>query len=201
MRPLIILFAALPLLGAASPGVQAPLPPANPVETAAWLKILGLTSGSPVPVVLSEAEVNALLGSAKLAALFTGRAGLTEVEARLLPDEVHLSGLMETSRLGNALGPLGPPAGNPPQPVELAVQLRDTGGSAKATLLRGALSGMELPPQFIAEAVLAALAGLVGAVPEGGAGPILEGAPFPLPRGVARFEVRMGEIVLTPASP
>ena len=60
---------------------------------------------------------------------------------------------------------------------------------------------MELPPQFIAEAVLTALAGLVEAVPEGGVGPILEGTPFPLPRGIARFEVRIGEIVVTPASP
>ena len=201
MRRLLTLLAALPLLGAASPASQPPQPAPNPVETAAWLKIFGLTSGSPVPVVLSEAEVNALLGSAQLAALFTDRAGLTDVEVRLLPDEVHLSGRMENAMLGDALGPFAPPAGSPPQPVELAVRLRDAGGSGEVTLLRGAVSGMELPPQFIAEAVLAALAGVVEAVPEGGAGPILDGAPFPLPRGVARFEVRLGEIVLTPASP
>ena len=101
LRVLLLLLAAVPLLGAAYPGGQAPAPPPDPVESGAWLKIFGIISGAPDPVVLSEAEVNALLGSAQLTAIFTERAGLTGVQARLLPDEVHLRGRIEVSRLAS----------------------------------------------------------------------------------------------------
>ena len=130
LRVLRTLLAAVPLLGAAYPGQQAPAPAPDPVESGAWLKIFGIISGAPDPVVLSEAEVNALLGSAQLAAIFAERAGLTEVQARLLPDEVQLRGRMEVSRLATALGPLAPPPGSPPQPIELVLRLRDIGGAA-----------------------------------------------------------------------
>ncbi len=201
MRSLLLLLAAAPLLGAAFPGGQAPAPPPDPVESGAWLKIFGIISGAPEPVVLSEAEVNALLGSAQLAAIFTERAGLTGVEARLLPDEVHLRGRMEVSRLAAALGPLAPPAGSPPQPIELVLRLRDMGGSAEATLLRGTVSGMELPPLVIADAVSEALSGVLTAQFPDGSRPSLDGTPFPLPHRIDWFEVRSGEVLLLPATP
>ncbi len=201
MRSFLLLLAALPLLGAASPGAQAPAPPPDPVEGAAWLKIFGIVSGAPDPVVLAEDEVNALLGSAQLTAVLTERAGLTGVTARLLPDEVQLRGNMAVAKLAAALGPLAPPSGSPPQPVELVLRLRDTGGSAEATLLRGTVSGMELPPPVIAEALSEALLGALTAQFPDGSQPSLDGTPFPLPRRIARFEVRSGEVLLLPATP
>ena len=205
LRVLLTLLAAVPLLGAVSPGQQAPAPPPDPVESGAWLKIFGIISGAPDPVVLSEAEVNALLASAQLTAIFTERAGLTGVQARLLPDEVHLRGRMEVSRLaaalGPGLGPLAPPAGSPPQPIELVLRLRDIGGSAAATVVRGTISGMELPPLVIAEAVSEAFSGALTAQFPDGSRPSLDGTPFPLPQRIDRFEVRSGEILLQPATP
>lgn len=201
LRVLLLLLAAALLLGAAYPGGQAPAPPPDPVESGAWLKIFGIISGAPDPVVLSEAEVNALLGSAQLAAIFTERAGLTGVQARLLPDEVHLRGRIEVSRLAAALGPLAPPAGSPPQPIELVLRLRDIGGSAAATVVRGTISGMELPPLVIAEAVSEALSEALTAQFPDGSRPGLDGTPFPLPQRIDRFEVRSGEILLQPATP
>ncbi len=201
LRPLLLLLAAAPLLGAAFPGPQAPAPPPGTVEGGAWLKIFGIVSGAPEPVVLSEAEVNALLGSEQLSTIFAERAGLTEVEARLLPDEVYLRGRMEVSRLAAALGPLAPPSGSPPQSVELELRLRDAGGSAEATLLRGTVSGMELPPLVIADALSEALLDVLTAQFPDGSRPSLDGTPFPLPHRIDRFEVRSGEILLQPATP
>lgn len=201
MRSLLILLTAAPLLGSAAPGRQAPAPPPDPVEGGAWLKIFGIVAGSPEPVVLSEMEVNALLGSEQLQPVFRERAGLTAVVARLLPDEVHLSGRMEVSRLAAALGPLAPPSGSPPQPVALVLRLRDAGGAAEATLLRGTVSGMELPPPVIAEAVSDALAEALTAQFPDGSRPRLDGTPFPLPNRIEGFEVRSGEILLHPAVP
>lgn len=201
MRSLLTLLAAAPLLGAAASGQQTPAAPPDPVEGGAWLKVFGLVSGVPEPVVLSEAEVNALFGSEQLRTVFRERAGLTEVAARLLPDEVHLRGRMEVSRLAPALGPLVPPSGSPPQPVELVLQLRGAGGMGEATLLRGTVSGMELPPPVIADAVSEALSGALTAQFPDGSRPSLDGTPFPLPDQVERFEVRSGEIFLLPAAP
>ena len=186
---------------AAAPVSQPPASPPDAVEGGAWLKIFGIVSGAPDPVVLSEAEVNALLGSAQLAPIFAERAGLTGMEARLLPDEVHLRGRMDASRLAAALGPLVPPAGSPAQPVELVLRLREAGGLAEATLLRGTVAGMELPPLVIADAVAEAVAVILAAQLPDGARPSLDGTPFPLPDKIERFEVRSGEILLQPAAP
>ena len=201
LRFLPILFATAPLLGAAAPGQQAPAGPADPIEGSAWLKVFGIVSGSPEPVVLSEAEVNALLRSEQLRPLLAERAGLTEVVARLLPEEVQFRGRMEVSRLAAALGPLGPPAGSPPQPVELVFRLRDMGGSAEATLRRGTVSGVELPPPVIAEAVADTLDRALMAWFPDGSRPSLDGTRFPLPNRIKAFELRTGEVLLKPAAP
>ena len=201
MRSLIPLFAAVPLLVAAAPGQQTPSLPPDQVEGAAWLKVFQVRSGSPEPVLLSEAEANALLRSAQLTAFLTEQAGLTEVRVRLFPGEVQLSGLVDAERLAAVLGPLAPPPGTPPQPVDLAVEVRGAGGSGEVTILRGAVAGVELPPQVIAEAVLGGLVGVSESGLERVRGPILEGEPFPLPQGLAGIELRAGEILLLPAPP
>ena len=200
MRPLLLLLAAAPLLGAA-PAQQSPAPPADPLEGAAWLKIFQVRSGSPEPVRLSEAEVNALLGSVQLTAFLTEQAGLTEVRARLLPGEMQLTGRVEAERLGAVLGPFAPPPGTPPQPVDVAVEVRGAGGSGTVTILRGTVAGVELPPDVIAQAVLGGLVGFSEAGREQVRGPILAGEPFPLPAGLAGIELRVGEVVLVPAPP
>jgi hypothetical protein len=200
VRPLLLLLSAAPLLGAAFPGQP---PPASPeaIEGGAWLKVFAIRSGSPEPVLLSELEVNALLQSVQLAAFLTEQAGLTEVQVELLPDEVQLTGRVAVERLGAALGPFAPPPGTPPQPVNIAVRVRGSGGSGEVAILRGAVAGMELPPQVIAEAVLGGLAGISESGLERVRGPILEGAPFPLPAGLDGIELRAGEVVLLPTTP
>ena len=200
MHLLLLLLAAAPLPGAASPGLQSPSPPPDPVEGGAWLKIFAVVSGAPEPVVLSEAEVNALLGSERLQAFFAERAGLSGVEARLLPEEVHLRGRIEASLLSATLGFLAPPSGAP-QPIALTVRLRDTGGAVAATLLGGTVSGMELPPEILAEALSEALSGMLAVQLPDGSRPSLDGTPFPLPHRIERFEVRSGEVLLVPATP
>ncbi len=201
MRPLLLLLAAAPLLGTAAPGQQSPAPPGDPLEGAAWLKIFQIRSGFPEPVLLSEAEVNALLGSVQLTAFLTEQAGLTGVHVRLLPGEVQLTGRVDAERLGAVLGPFAPPPGTPPQPVDLAVEVQGAGGSGTVTILRGTVAGMELPPDVIAQAVLGGLVGLSEAGRERVRGPILAGEPFPLPTGLAGIELRAGEVLLLPASP
>ena len=201
MRPLLLLFAAAPLLGAAAPGQQSPSPPADPLEGGAWLKIFQIRSGSQEPVVLSEGEVNALLGSVQLTAFLAEQAGLTGVQVRLLPDEAHLTGRVEVERLGAVLGPFAPPPGTPPQPVQLTVQVRGAGGSGEVTIVEGNVAGMALPPQVIAEAVLGGLAGVSASGLERLRGPIVAGEPFALPRGLAGIELRAGEVLLLPAPP
>ena len=200
MRPLLLLLAAAPLLGAA-PGQQSPAPPGDPLEGGAWLKIFQIRSGSQEPVVLSEGEVNALLGSAQLTAFLTEQAGLTGVHVRLLPDEAHLTGRVAVERLGAVLGPFAPPPGTPPQPVNLTVEVRGAGGSGEVSIVEGNVAGMELPPQVIAEAVLGGLSGVSASGLERLRGPILAGEPFALPRGLAGIEVRAGEVLLLPAPP
>ena len=201
LRPVLLLLAAAPLLGAAAPGQQSPAPPADPLEGGAWLKIFQIRSGSQEPVVLSEAEVNALLGSVQLTAFLTEQAGLTGVHVRLLPGEAHLTGRVDAERLGAVLGPFAPPPGTPPQPVDLAVEVRGAGGSGTVTILAGTVAGVELPPDVIAEAVLGGLVGFSQSGLEQVRGPILDGEPFPLPAGLAGIELRAGEVVLLPAPP
>ena len=200
VRPLLLLLAAAPLLGAA-PAQQSPAPSADPLEGGAWLKIFQVRSGSPEPVVLSEDEVNALLGSVQLTAFLTEQAGLTGVRVRLLAGEAQLTGRVGAERLGAVLGPFAPPPGTPPQPVDLAVAVRGAGGSGTVTILRGAVAGVELPPDVIAQAVLGGLVGFSEAGREQVRGPILEGHPFSLPVGLAGIELRAGEVLLLPAPP
>ena len=204
-RNLIFSGALLLLASAGSSGPQAAPGRSDPVEGGAWLKIFSLTSGGLEPVVLSEAEVNALLASAQLAALLVETAGLSRVEARLLPEEVRLSGEMDAARIGAALGPLAPRAEGRAQQVEASVRIRGARGSGEATILRGAIAGQELPPALIREALLDALAG-AGRLPGEGDGEapwetaLRTGTPFPLPQGLDAIEVGSGEIRLTPAS-
>jgi len=200
LRPLLLLLAAAPLLGAAS-AQQSPAPPSRGSPGGAWLKIFQIRSGSPEPVLLSEAEVNALLGSVQLTAFLTEQAGLTGVRARLLPGEMHLTGRVEAERLGAVLGPFAPPPGTPPQPVDLAIEVRGAGGSGTVAILRGTVAGVELPPDVIAQAVLGGLVGFSEAGREQVRGPILAGEPFSLPAGLAGIELRAGEVLLLPAPP
>ncbi len=201
MRPLLLLLAAAPLLGTAAPARQSPAPPGDPLEGGAWLKIFQIRSGSPEPVLLSEDEVNALLGSVQLTAFLTEQAGLTGVRVQLLPGEVQLTGRVDAERLGAVLGPFAPPSGTPPQPVDLAVEVHGAGGSGTVTIRRGAVAGVELPPDVIAEAVLGGLVGISEAGREQVRGPILGGEPFSLPAGLAGIELRAGEVLLLPAPP
>ena len=202
MRSSLLLIASLALSAStAGDASQSPAPPADPLEGGAWLKIFQIRSGSQEPVVLSEAEVNALLGSVQLTAFLTEQAGLTGVHVRLLPGEAHLTGRVDAERLGAVLGPFAPPPGTPPQPVDLAVEVRGAGGSGTVTILAGTVAGVELPPDVIAEAVLGGLVGISESGRERVRGPILDGEPFPLPAGLAGIEVRAGELLLRPAPP
>ena len=201
MRLPLLLLAAAPLLGAATPSGQSPALPGDPLEGGAWLKIFQIRSGSPEPVLLSEDEVNALLGSVQLTAFLTEQAGLTGVHVRLFPGEVQLAGRVDAERLGAVLGPFAPPSGTPAQPVDLAVEVRGAGGSGTVTILRGTVAGLELPPDVIAQAVLGGLVGFSESGLESVRGPILDGEPFPLPTGLAGIELRAGEVLLLPAPP
>ena len=145
--------------------------------------------------------MNALLGSVQLTAFLTEQAGLTGVRVRLLPGEVQLTGRVDAERLGAVLGPFAPPPGTPPQPVDLAVEVRGAGGSGTVTILRGTVAGVELPPDVIAQAVLGGLVGFSEAGRERVRGPILAGEPFSLPAGLAGIELRAGEVLLLPAPP
>lgn len=199
MRPPAFVFAALSFFGVAAgaPAAQ----PIDPVEAAAFGKVLGIGSGSLEAVSLSEIEVNALLGSVQLAAFLNEQAGLVGVRVGLHPDEVRLRGRVDAERLRAALGPLAPPPGTPPQPVELVVRLRGAGGSGEVAILRGAVAGVALPPRVIGEAVLGGLVGVSESTLEKLRGPVLEGTPFALPAGLDTLEVRAGELFLLPAAP
>lgn len=193
-----LLLLALPTLIAGGGRLQL-TPPPDPVETGAWFKILGLRSGAPDPVVLSEAEVNALLGSAQLGALFAERAGVSGLSARLFPEEVRVRGKLEAARLGPVLGPLAPPAAGPAQPFQAVIRLRGAGGAAEATILRGMVAGIEVPPEMLTEAVGAVLLGVLGGSGADGEEPVRTDALFPLPPGLEGLQVRSGEVRLTPA--
>ncbi len=196
MRRTLISLLTLPaLLLAAGPGA----PQSSPAEAGAWLKLLGLVAEPPAPVVLTEAEVNALLGSAQIRAILGERAGVSRLEARLLPDEVRLRGDLDAESLDAALGPLAPPGTASAHPVEASIRLRGASGSAEAEILRGAVSGRELPPELLSGLLLPALAeAFRDGTAEPGPPPVRSGSPFPLPWGLEAIEVGVGEIRLVP---
>ncbi len=171
--------------------------PPDPVETGAWFKVLGLSSGSPEPVVLSEAETNALLGSVQLSALFAERAGLLGLSARLLPDEVRLSGMLDGGLAARILGPLAPAGGQ--QPFETVLRLEGTDGSGEAKVLRGTVAGLEVPAPLLTGVIVSVIHEILQ--DSGSSESFDPDASFPLPRAIAGFEVRSGEILLTPAPP
>ena len=95
LRVLRTLLAAAPLLGAAYPGGQAPAPPPDPVESGAWLKIFGIISGARTPLSCRRPKSTRCSLRRSLRRSSRSGPGLTEVQARLLPDEVHLRGRIE----------------------------------------------------------------------------------------------------------
>ena len=197
MRLSLVLPAGLLVVAGAARSQETP--PPDPLETGAWMKVLGLASGAPDPVTLSEAEVNLLLGSAQLSSFFERQAGLSGLTAQLSADQVRLGGEMDGALLAGVLGPLAPPEGGPRQPFDVVIELRGAEGSGRAKIVRGAVAGFEAPPQLLNEAALSVL---VDAFRDSGAAagtPVRPDVPFPLPGGIDAVEVRDGEIRLTPA--
>ena len=197
MRLSLVLPAGLLVVAGAARSQETP--PPDPLETGAWMKVLGLASGAPDPVTLSEAEVNLLLGSAQLSSFFERQAGLSGLTAQLSADQVRLGGEMDGALLAGVLGPLAPPEGGPRQPFDVVIELRGAEGSGRAKIVRGAVAGFEAPPQLLNEAALSVL---VDAFRDSGAAagtPVRPDVPFPLPGGIETVEVRDGEIRLTPA--
>lgn len=174
------------------------LPQSDPLEAGAWLKLFGLVAETPAPVVLTEAEVNALLASEALRPRLAEDAGLSRLEAELLPDEVRLRGDLERATLVAVLGPLAPGATDPAHPVEANIRLRGASGAAEAEVLRGTVSGQALPPELLSEALLGALARAFSA--ESSETPPPAGSPFPLPFGLDGIEVGAGEVRLIPGA-
>ena len=197
MRLSLVLPAGLLVVAGAARSQETP--PPDPLETGAWMKVLGLASGAADPVTLSEAEVNLLLGSAQLSSFFERQAGLSGLTAQLSADQVRLGGEMDGALLAGVLGPLAPPEGGPRQPFDVVIELRGAEGSGRAKIVRGAVAGFEAPPQLLNEAALSVL---VDAFRDSGAAagtPVRPDVPFPLPGGIEAVEVRDGEIRLTPA--
>lgn len=178
------------------------------VATNAWMKILGLMSGvsgatgpgaAAEPVLLSEAEVEAILGTQPIAPLLREQGGLSEVRVRFSPGEVRLSATADPASLGEVLRFPGLPLAAPPTaaggpvPVETTLRLRGAAGYGEASLVEAAVGGVALPPEMVEDAVLEWL--LAALAVEGAA------SRFPLPAGVAALEVESGRIRLVPASP
>ena len=181
------------------------------VATNAWMKILGLMGGGPgvsgatgpgaaaEPVLLSEAEVEAILGTQPIAPLLREQGGLSEVRVRFSPGEVRLSATADPASLGEALRFPGLPLAAPPTaaggpvPVETTLRLRGAAGYGEASLVEAAVGGVALPPEMVEDAVLEWL--LTALAVEGAA------SRFPLPAGVAALEVESGRIRLVPAFP
>lgn len=201
LAPGALLFAAV----SASSG-QSAAPDA--VATNAWMKILGLMSGvsgatgagaAGEPVLLSEAEVEAILGTQPIAPLLREQGGLSAVRVRFSPGEVRLSASADPASLGEALRFPGLPLAAPPTaaggpvPVETTLHLRGAAGYGEASLVAAAVGGVALPPEMVEDAVLEWL--LTALAVEGAA------SRFPLPAGVAALEVESGRIRLVPASP
>ena len=150
MRLSLVLPAGLLVVAGAARSQETP--PPDPLETGAWMKVLGLASGAADPVTLSEAEVNLLLGSAQLSSFFERQAGLSGLTAQLSADQVRLGGEMDGALLAGVLGPLAPPEGGPRQPFDVVIELRGAEGSGRAKIVRGAVAGFEAPPQLLNEA-------------------------------------------------
>lgn len=199
LAPGALLFATV----SASSG-QSPAPDA--VATNAWMKILGVMSGvsgatgaAAEPVLLSEAEVEAILGTQPIAPLLREQGGLSGVRVRFSPGEVRLSASADPASLGEVLRFPGLPLAAPPTaaggpvPVETTLGLRGAAGYGEASLVEAAVGGVALPPEMVEDAVLEWL--LAALAVEGAA------SRFPLPAGVAALEVESGRIRLVPASP
>ena len=198
MRLSLVLPAGLLVVAGAARSQETP--PPDPLETGAWMKVLGLASGAPDPVTLSEAEVNLLLGSAQLSSFFERQAGLSGLTAQLSADQVRLGGEMDGALLAGVLGPLAPPEGGPAAAVRCGDRTAGRGGLGPGRRSSGERSPVfEAPPQLLNDAALSVL---VDAFRDSGAAagtPVRPDVPFPLPGGIEAVEVRDGEIRLTPA--
>lgn len=204
--PLALLALGTLLLSPAPPASAQSAPP-DPVATNAWMKLLGLMGGglgasgaAGEPVLLSEVEVEAMLGTQPIAPLLREQGGLSEVRVRFSPGEVRLSASADPASLREVLrfpglpladAPAAPAGG--PVPVETTLGLRGDAGYGTASLLEAAVGGMALPPEMVEDAVLEWL--LTALAVEGAA------SRFPLPAGVRALEVEAGRIRLIPVSP
>lgn len=205
-RPAALLALGAFLFFPASPSPAQSAAP-DPVATNAWMKILGLMGGglgasgaAGGPVHLSEAEVEAMLGTQPIAPLLREQGGLSEVRVRFSPGEVRLSATADPASLGEVLQfpglPLAAPPTGPagsPVPVETTLRLQGEAGYGTASLVAASVGGLALPPEMVEDAVLAWL--LTSLAVEGAA------SRFPLPAGVRALEVEAGRIRLVPAAP
>ena len=188
---------ALPFLVAGSAAVGQPLP--RGPEGDAWLKVAGLASGAATPVVLSDAEVNALLATERVSSWLTEHLGLAHLQIGLHPGRAHFTGALAAARLP-ALVPLALEAGSGDAPVDATIRFGGDGGLARGEIVRGSVSGMELPPQLLEEILADLIAGLFPS-PEKAEEAIRAGASFALPYGLERVEIASGELRLHPAPP
>ncbi len=177
-------FAAL-VLAAFPAGAQAP-------DGGALVQLFGLLAGEPQVVTLSEAEANALLESSVLAPRIEAGAGLTGLRVRFRSGEVEAAGRLDPSRLGSFGNLLGGPE-SAPQPVELVFGLGGQAGMGTVTLRRVVISGMELPPAALEEALTPML---LAPFQEAGVAPPVSGEPFLLPYGLESVEVTDGALHL-----
>jgi len=183
--PKIPFFLAALVLAAFPAGAQAP-------GGEALVPLFGLLAGEQQAVTLSEADANALLESSVLAPRIEAGAGLTGLRVRFRSGEVEAAGRLAPSRLGSFGNLLvGPEAA--PQPVELVFGLRGQAGMGTVTLRRVVISGMELPPAALEEALTPML---LAPFQEAGVAPPVSGEPFPLPYGLESVEVTDGALHL-----
>ena len=87
----------LPLVVASGAAAQAP-----DAGGEAMVKLLGLMAGAPGAVVLSEAEMNAVLQSPIVAPSLAAEAGLSGVRVGLRPGVVDFRGDLDPARLGRS---------------------------------------------------------------------------------------------------
>ena len=196
MRHLRSALAAFTFCAAAA--TAGPQPTPADAEGDAWLKVAALTSGAGAPVVFSEAELNALLLSEPASSWLDEHVGLSRLRVGLQPGRAHFTGALSAARVSAALGPFAAPPGTGDPPVDATVRFGGEGGEARGTILRGSVSGMELPPSLIGELLVELLAGLFPSSGEAEEA-IRAGAPFSLPYGLDRVEIASGEVRLLPA--